>query len=74
MGEAIVDGRTVHGFLPGLRNKGQRDRALKDLNALTVITAEVPAKTVKIFEYIDYIDRKYKFKLTNEATPYFCPI
>lgn len=60
--------------MPGLRNKKQRDAILEELNNLTVLTDEEEPKNIKIFEFVEYVDRNYLFELTEGAYPYYYPL
>jgi len=66
-----VERKRVHSYLPGLNNKGQRQKAIDELNALVITTDEEPSQDIKIFDYVDYRDCKYYFRLTEEAAKYF---
>lgn len=69
-----ISGSIIKRYLPGLRNKKQRDAVMNELNNLTILTDEEEAKTIKIFEYVEYSNRNYNFELTEEAYPYYYPL
>ena len=69
--KARVEGKIVHTYIPGLRNRAQRKNALSELNNLVVVLDEVPNRSVKIFEYVNYDKAEYSFEFTEEALPYY---
>lgn len=74
LGNNRIKGSEVKRYMPGLRNKKQRDAVLEELNTLTVLTDEEEPKQIKVFEFVEYTDRNYFFELTEEAYPYYYPL
>ena len=74
LGRTHIKGSTVKLYIPRLRNKKQRDAILEELNNLTVLTDEEKPKSIKIFDFVEYIDHTYFFDLTEEAYPYYYPL
>lgn len=73
MEDTVVRG-IVHGHIPGLNNKCQRDYVLEELNALVATTSEDPPKQIKVFKQVTYSGSYYSFQFTKQALPYFDPI
>lgn len=74
LGYNCIKGGEVKCYMPGLRNKKQRDAVLEELNKLTVLTDEEEPKNIKIFEFVEYTDSSYFFEFTEEAYPYYYPL
>ena len=66
-----VDGNVVHQYIPGLRNRMQRESTLLELNELLIVLDETPKHSIKVFEFVIYDKAEYCFKFTKEALPYF---
>ena len=69
--EPYAKGKWVHEVLPGLRNKKQRDKAIAELNALSLCPYGEKESVVKIFDFVTYERGKYIFEFTSEALPYY---
>ena len=69
--EDTVAREIVHGHIPSLNNKCQRDIVLEELDALIVTTSEDPPKKIKVFEQVTYSGSHYSFQFTKQALPYF---
>lgn len=66
-----VEGKMVHAYVPGLRNRNQREVALLEMNELVVVLDENPKRNLKVFEFVAYDQAKYYFKFTKDALPYY---
>ena len=66
-----VEGNMVHKYMPGLRNRKQRESTLPELNNLLIELDETPKRSIKVFETVIYDKASYRFKFTKEALPYF---
>lgn len=66
-----VEGNVVHKYMPGLRNRTQRESTLLELNNLLIELDETPKRRIKVFETVVYDKASYHFKFTKEALPYF---
>lgn len=66
-----VEGNVVHKYMPGLRNRIQRESTLLELNNLLIELDETPKRSIKVFETVVYDKANYRFKFTEEALPYF---
>lgn len=62
----------VHRVIPGLVNRSQREKALRQLNSLEV-KLESCTKKVRVFDYVRYDEKGYQFKLSHNALPYYDP-